>query len=160
MHVGSDALYSNFNLSDFSERLAGRNRHVKLVLMDQAQMAGMGNTYSNEILFNARIHPAAPAGMLDADRSRHLFHSMHIVLRAAIDLHPPTDSLRTRLPADFFCPIATPAVIVRDAEPNSKELSWVATVAPIAPVARRKIPPPVDSSTHAPVLPFWRDRTG
>jgi formamidopyrimidine-DNA glycosylase len=104
MRVGPDALDSNFDLSGFRACLIGRNRPVKLVLTDQGQISGIGNTYSDEILFHARIHPATPGGMLNAGRSGHLFRSMRTVLRTAIDLDPTTDGFRTRLPVKFLLP--------------------------------------------------------
>ena len=51
--------------SGYLQRLfAGRRKAVKECLLDQSGIAGIGNIYSDEILFAARIHPARSAGSL------------------------------------------------------------------------------------------------
>ncbi len=45
-------------------RLGKRKKAIKECLLDQSIIAGIGNIYSDEILFTARIHPARPAGSL------------------------------------------------------------------------------------------------
>ena len=102
--LGPDALDPDFGFSEFARRLAGRKQPIKSLLVDQSKMAGMGNTYSDEILFQARIHPADPAGDLDVNRGRRLFRAIRSVLRTAIDLDPTTGDFRARLPADFLLP--------------------------------------------------------
>ena len=58
---------------------AGASAPIKAFLLDQRQIAGVGNIYADEALFRARIHPRRPAGRLtreqyallrDGDRSR------------------------------------------------------------------------------------------
>jgi formamidopyrimidine-DNA glycosylase len=102
--LGPDAMDNEFRFPQFAARLAGRNRPIKLLLMDQSRLSGIGNTYSDEILFQARIHPAIPARDLDANRSLRLYDCMRSVLGTAIDLDPTTDDFRERLPADFLMP--------------------------------------------------------
>ena len=104
MKIGPDVLDPAFDLARFRACLAGRNRAVKLILTDQTRMGGIGNTYSDEILFHARINPATEAGALDARGSNRLFRSMQTVLRTAVDLDPTTDGFRERLPARFLMP--------------------------------------------------------
>ncbi len=55
--LGPDALDPAFDEAAFAAALAGRRRDVKSVLMDQALLAGIGNIYADEILFQARLHP-------------------------------------------------------------------------------------------------------
>jgi formamidopyrimidine-DNA glycosylase len=102
--LGPDVLNPQFSFSDFSARLTGRDRAVKLVLMDQSKMAGIGNTWSDEILFRARINPAVPACDLTIGRIRRLFNSIHHVLRTAIDLDPTSTDFRARFPPPFLMP--------------------------------------------------------
>ncbi len=52
--------------------------------MDQSLIAGLGNVYSDEILFQAGIHPRSPLAHLDARGLRRLERSLADVLRAAI----------------------------------------------------------------------------
>lgn len=49
------------------KRLGGCHRAIKTCLLDQSVVAGIGNIYSDEILFAARIHPARAADTLSAE---------------------------------------------------------------------------------------------
>jgi formamidopyrimidine-DNA glycosylase len=102
--LGPDALDSAFDFAAFQARLSGRKPAIKLVLIDQSRLAGIGNTWSDEILFQARIHPACPAVALTAARTRTLYRAMRHVLEVAIDLDPLTEGFLTRLPSDFILP--------------------------------------------------------
>lgn len=102
--LGPDALDPDFEYSDFAKLLAGRDQPIKVFLTDQSKLAGIGNTWSDEILFQARIHPAVRARTLDADQSRLLFNSIRRVLREAIDLDPISEDFLARLPAYFLLP--------------------------------------------------------
>ena len=55
--LGRDALDPAFDLEAFNRAIEGRRRDIKSVLMDQTLMAGIGNIYADEILFQARLHP-------------------------------------------------------------------------------------------------------
>jgi formamidopyrimidine-DNA glycosylase len=93
-----------FGVPEFARCLQGRRQAIKGTLMDQSRMAGIGNTYSDEILFQARINPAIPAGDLDSRRTGILFHAMREVLSTAIKLDPTTEDFRDRLPEDYLLP--------------------------------------------------------
>src|SRR5438034_11312747 len=54
--LGPDAL--DIDLAEFKEKLARHRGAVKSILMNQRLIAGIGNIYTDEILFHARIHPA------------------------------------------------------------------------------------------------------
>jgi len=66
-----DALDPNFDLAAFERALFGRKGAIKAVLMDQAVIAGIGKIYSDEILFQAGLHPNTPARRLDAAARKH-----------------------------------------------------------------------------------------
>src|SRR5215208_1794298 len=53
--LGPDAL--DLDSDSFGERLKGTRGGVKATLMNQKILAGIGNVYSDEILFQARLHP-------------------------------------------------------------------------------------------------------
>ena len=53
--------------------------------MDQSKMAGMGNVYSDEILFQAGINPRIQFSTLDEDTIERLYHTMKEVLKTAIE---------------------------------------------------------------------------
>ena len=65
-------------------RLAATSRCLKALLLDQRVVAGVGNIYADESLYEARLHPARPArntGPADAGRLR---RALVAVLRRAI----------------------------------------------------------------------------
>lgn len=61
--AGPDAL--SIDVDSFAKVLAGSKAHIKTVLEDQSQIAGIGNAYSDEILHTARLSPFAPAAGVD-----------------------------------------------------------------------------------------------
>lgn len=60
------------------------SRPVKPLLMDQSKIAGLGNIYTDEALWRARIHPLRPSNSLSADELRNLARAVRTVLRRAI----------------------------------------------------------------------------
>jgi formamidopyrimidine-DNA glycosylase len=58
-HLGPDALAPGIQLPRFKEMFRARRGSVKSALMDQHFLAGIGNIYSDEILFRARLHAGA-----------------------------------------------------------------------------------------------------
>ena len=57
---------------------------VKVAMMDQGVLAGIGNVFSDEILFQADIHPGAKAARLGDERLAGLHRALRHVLRVAI----------------------------------------------------------------------------
>jgi len=53
--LGPDAL--ELDLAGFADMLSGRRGRIKLLLLDQSKIAGIGNAYVHDILFRARLHP-------------------------------------------------------------------------------------------------------
>jgi formamidopyrimidine-DNA glycosylase len=72
--------------SEFRELLAGRNARIKALLLDQRALRGMGNIYSDESLWWAKIHPARLASSLKDDEIKRLYRAMQKVLKEAIRL--------------------------------------------------------------------------
>ncbi|MHC1727433.1 MAG: zinc finger domain-containing protein [Syntrophobacteraceae bacterium] len=58
---------------------------MKPALMDQGIMAGIGNLYSDEILFQACIHPKARVSELDEQQLKTIFNKMKKTLRTAVE---------------------------------------------------------------------------
>ena len=67
------------------DRLAGTSRCLKAVLLDQRVVAGVGNIYADEALFEARLHPARVASTLDAREAERLRRAVEKVLNRAIE---------------------------------------------------------------------------
>ncbi|RMD63750.1 MAG: hypothetical protein D6826_04135, partial [Alphaproteobacteria bacterium] len=82
--LGPDALDPDLTAAGFAERVSARRGGIKAILMNQEVVAGVGNIYADEILFQARIHPATPRQALDAARLAHLYRAMREVLETAI----------------------------------------------------------------------------
>ena len=74
-----------FSLDYFQKLLAKSHKPIKLVIMDQEKLAGVGNIYANEALFDARILPARKANELSAKDIKILRDSVLRVLREAIE---------------------------------------------------------------------------
>jgi formamidopyrimidine-DNA glycosylase len=72
--------------SDFQTRIAARRARVKGLLLDQHVLRGMGNIYTDESLFRARIHPKRLGASLKNEESHHLFRAVRAVLTEAIRL--------------------------------------------------------------------------
>ncbi len=80
--LGPDAL--DIPLNDFLKLLKKRHARVKPLLMNQRFLRGMGNIYTDEALFQARIHPRAIASSLSKARASELHRAMADILTAAI----------------------------------------------------------------------------
>jgi formamidopyrimidine-DNA glycosylase len=83
--LGPDPADPAFSRADFDRAVVGRRKQVKAVLQEQESLAGIGNAYSDEILFAARISPIVHASMLSADELDRLHEATIGVIRSAID---------------------------------------------------------------------------
>jgi formamidopyrimidine-DNA glycosylase len=72
--------------SEFPAALRGRSARIKALLLDQRVFRGMGNIYTDESLWRARIHPARLASSLKNDELHRLYSSVQKVLKEAIRL--------------------------------------------------------------------------
>ncbi len=63
-HLGPEPLEPDFTAARLRDIVRGSRRAIKAVLLDQEAVAGIGNIYADESLFDARIHPSRPAGTL------------------------------------------------------------------------------------------------
>ena len=80
--VGPDALTVTAEL--YRERLGGSGREVKVALLDQRAVAGIGNLYASEILHLAHIHPAHRCDKLTRAQWQRVADATHLVLETAI----------------------------------------------------------------------------
>ena len=67
-----------------SQRLSRSRRAIKVALLDQAAVAGIGNLYASEILHLAGIHPARRCDLLRKDDWRRIHQALVEVLEDAI----------------------------------------------------------------------------
>ena len=66
-------------------RLAGTSRCLKAVLLDQRVVAGVGNIYADESLFEARLHPTVLGREIDSRQAERLRRAVVTVLNRAIE---------------------------------------------------------------------------
>lgn len=69
----------------FRERLSRFRRPLKVLLTDQSVIGGIGNCYSDEICYAARVLPSRKPESLSAGEMSALYNAMHAVLREAVD---------------------------------------------------------------------------
>lgn len=90
--LGPDPSDKDFDFKKFQERLAGKKGRVKIVLMDQAVFAGIGNIYSDEILWLSGIHPLKPVPSLTQKELKSIFISTKKILKRALEARGTSDS--------------------------------------------------------------------
>jgi len=105
--LGEDAL--DLTSSRFKSLVSGRRGSVKTTLMNQSFIAGIGNIYSDEILFQSGIHPKTKVQDLEENQIRTLFRQIQKVLTTAIDKKAdpnefPDDFLIPHRGEDDICP--------------------------------------------------------
>jgi formamidopyrimidine-DNA glycosylase len=91
--LGIDPLSRDFTSSRFAELLAASKRPLKDFLLDQTRVAGIGNIYSCEALWHARLDPRRRANSLKSQEARGLHKAIVSVLARALEccLHPAPD---------------------------------------------------------------------
>jgi len=91
--LGVDAMSNDFTVARFSELLRGSKRPLKDFLLDQKYVAGIGNIYSCESLWHARLDPRRRAHTLKPAETRGLHKAIVSVLRRALEccLNPAPD---------------------------------------------------------------------
>lgn len=85
--LGPDPLDPSFTFARFEALLARRRGAIKSLLMTQEIVAGMGNLYVDETLYQTSIHPQRAADRLNLGERRALFSSMRKILRDTIARH-------------------------------------------------------------------------
>ncbi len=83
--LGPEPLEDAFTAAVLRERLAGRHKAIKALLLDQSFVAGVGNIYADEALHHAGIHPERAADSLDSAEAERLHGTIRKVLQAGID---------------------------------------------------------------------------
>ncbi len=81
--LGPDPFDKKFTLKKFKERLRG-SRAIKQTLMDPKTIAGIGNIYADEILWEAGVHPAKKTNKLSVEEIKKIYSSIKPIFRRAI----------------------------------------------------------------------------
>jgi formamidopyrimidine-DNA glycosylase len=102
--LGYDALDRRLDFNLFKTAVSGIKRDVKSVLMDQKLIAGIGNIYSDEILFQARVNPAERIDKLAPSQLERLFIEIRKVLETAIAHGAGSEQFVERMPKGSLLP--------------------------------------------------------
>jgi formamidopyrimidine-DNA glycosylase len=91
--LGIDALSKAFTLAQLRRLLAASVRPLKDFLLDQGRIAGLGNIYSSESLWRARLDPRRRSKTVRPQEARRLHKAIVSVLARALEccLHPAPD---------------------------------------------------------------------
>lgn len=91
--LGIDALDKNFTLKVFKEILEKKkNGIIGVVLLDQELIAGIGNIYRSEILFQARVNPKRKISTLKEKEIEEIFKAIKDILKKAVKMRGTSDS--------------------------------------------------------------------
>lgn len=83
--IGPEPLGNAFHADHLASRFEGRSTSVKAALLDQRNVAGLGNIYVCEALYRSKINPKRAAGGLSRSRIERLVGAVRNVLQDAID---------------------------------------------------------------------------
>jgi formamidopyrimidine-DNA glycosylase len=83
--LGVDVLSADFTLERFRAVAKKRRDQVKSFLLDHAALDTLGNAYSDEVMWAARIHPRTRVTELSPDQIAALHQAIVGVLRSAVD---------------------------------------------------------------------------
>lgn len=82
--LGPEPLSDDFTPPVLAEAMKGSKQAIKVSLLDQSRLAGVGNIYASESLFLAGIHPKRPAGGLREPELVRLHAAIQTILNEAI----------------------------------------------------------------------------
>jgi formamidopyrimidine-DNA glycosylase len=108
--LGPDAF--KMSLEDFKNALKRRTAIAKNALLNQSFVAGIGNLYSDEVLFKSNLHPKTKLDSLDEAKIKELFDNIKEVLRVGIEKEGdlsnyPDNFLIPHRKKEEYCPICS-----------------------------------------------------
>ncbi len=84
--LGPEPLSEDFNADYLYQKLKSKQVGIKIAIMDNHVVVGVGNIYATESLFNLGIHPAQPASSLSKPQILALVQEIKRILKFAIEL--------------------------------------------------------------------------
>lgn len=90
--IGIDPLTPEFTFEKFLEVLKNKKGNIKQILLDQSLIAGIGNIYSSEILWTAKISPLRKIDSLDKKEMEQIFKAIKKVLQIAVENRGDSES--------------------------------------------------------------------
>ena len=91
-NLGPDALDPGLKFIKFVKLIKSERRKIKQVLMDQEVIAGIGNIYSDDILWAAKIHPFRAANKISEKELKAIYGAMKKILTRALKLRGTSSS--------------------------------------------------------------------
>lgn len=88
--LGVEPDSSDFTDEYFIKRLGRKKKNIKNTILDQTIVAGLGNIYTDEVLWRSKIHPLSSAGKIPAAKVRRLRQNINEIIRQAIRLRGTT----------------------------------------------------------------------
>lgn len=85
-NLGPEPFDPSFKFIKFIKLIKSEKRKIKQVLMDPEVIAGIGNIYSDDILWSAKIHPFRPANNLSEKELKIMWKAMRAILAKAVRL--------------------------------------------------------------------------
>lgn len=76
--------FKDLTLKNFTQILKSSSRPVKIVLLDQAKISGVGNIYANDAFWLSKIDPKTPARKLNPGQVMSLYKSILVVLKRGL----------------------------------------------------------------------------
>ncbi len=83
--MGPEPLAKNFTFQKFNTQLQKKKGMIKSLIMDQHFIAGIGNIYGDEILFQSKIRPTRKARELTKVQIQRLYNKIRYVLKKACE---------------------------------------------------------------------------
>lgn len=102
--LGPDPLHEGIGPATFRDRFRDRRGMLKPALMDQERVAGLGNIYTDEVLFHAGLHPETPVQDLSDNRLEMLHATVLEVVNGAIEARADVE----RMPDTWLLPHREP----------------------------------------------------
>lgn len=95
-HIGPDI--ETLKATEFENLIRKRHGQLKPVLMDQSLMSGLGNVYTDEVLFQAKIHPETLVDELKSKDIHVIYKKMKAIIKEAIK----DNGVRDKMPVKFL----------------------------------------------------------
>jgi len=82
--LGPEPLEKEFTFQEFKKVLKNKRGKIKQVLMNQEVIVGIGNIYSDEILWEVKVHPFKDVSKLKEEELKSIYQAMQKILKRAI----------------------------------------------------------------------------
>lgn len=88
---GVDVISKDFSVRYLTDVIESAKKPIKLLLMDQDKIAGIGNIYANDALFLARIHPMKKSNSLTNNEVKNLYKKILYVIKEGLKYNGTSD---------------------------------------------------------------------